>query len=122
MLALVCILLTPYFKDSLTIYVEQPNRVFLKQEYSKTNYPKKIVIHSDSFLPKTYAGSEISAYETIRYLRARGHSVSVVVNQWYYAEFDGFPIYKFDTEHTNTIVKDVILYFFKEQKKQVCFR
>jgi glycosyltransferase involved in cell wall biosynthesis len=115
--AIVCILITPFFKDSLTIYVEQPNRVFLKQEYSKTNYPKNIVIHSDSFLPKTYAGSEISAYETIRYLRARGHSVSVVVNQWYYTEFDGFPIYKFDTEHTNTIVKDCDLVFFQGTKE-----
>ena len=112
-LALVCILLTPYFKDTLNVYVEQPSRVFLKQEYAKTSNPKKIVIHSDSFLPKTYAGSEVSAYETIRYLRSRGHSISVMVNQYYYSEFDGFPIYKMDKNDEYNIVKNCDFIFFQ---------
>ena len=105
-LALICILLTPYFKETLNIYVEQPNRVYLKEEYAKTPYPKKIVLHSRTFLPATYAGSEISAYETIKYLRNRGHSVSIMVNEYKYTEFDGFPIYEMDMNDKHNIVKD----------------
>jgi glycosyltransferase involved in cell wall biosynthesis len=116
-LALVCILLTPYFKDSLNVYVEQPNRVFLKQEYAKTTYPKKIVLHSRTFLPATYAGSEISAYETIKYLRNRGHSISIMVNEYKYTEFDGFPIYEIDMDDKYNIVKECDVIFFQSTDK-----
>ena len=116
-LALICILLTPYFKETLNIYVEQPNRVYLKEEYAKTPYPKKIVLHSRTFLPATYAGSEISAYETIKYLRNRGHSVSIIVNEYKYTEFDGFPIYDMDMNDKHNIVKDCDVIFFQSTDK-----
>jgi glycosyltransferase involved in cell wall biosynthesis len=116
-LALLCILLTPYFKETLNIYVEQPNRVYLKEEYAKTPYPKKIVLHSRTFLPATYAGSEISAYETIKYLRNRGHSVSIMVNEYKYTEFDGFPIYEMDMNDKHNIVKDCDVIFFQSTDK-----
>jgi hypothetical protein len=57
---------------------------------------KSIVFMSDSFLPITFAGSELSAYETLKYLRSRGHTITILVQTWKVPEYDGFKIYKYD--------------------------
>jgi len=119
-LAVVCILVTPFFKDTLKIVYEKPNQVTITNTTVITEHPKKIILHNDSFLPKTVAGSEVSAYETIKYLRSRGHSVKVYVNQYYYDQYDGFPIYELK-KNNPACEKDIAecdLIFFQGTKKR----
>jgi len=95
LLALACILISPYYKNSLPrreikdIIIKESNTI-------KTKNTKSIVLLSDSFLPTTFAGSELSAYETICYLRERGHNICIFVNEWKVSEYNGFKIYKYD--------------------------
>jgi glycosyltransferase involved in cell wall biosynthesis len=62
----------------------------------KVSNPKTIVFLSDSFIPTTFAGSEISAYETLKYLQARGHTIIIFVKVWKVSEYNGLKIYKYD--------------------------
>jgi glycosyltransferase involved in cell wall biosynthesis len=123
--ACICILLNPLFK-------EQINNTRLSSDYQlvksknpisnitnseviiKTNHPKKIILMSDSFLPITFAGSELSGYETIKYLRKRGHDISIYVKTHKVESYDSFPIYKYDplseTCKNAIINSDIILY------------
>jgi glycosyltransferase involved in cell wall biosynthesis len=107
MLALVCILISPFYKTE----IKRPERneiIFVDKEVSiESESPKTIVLMSDSFLPTTFAGSELSAYETIKYLRARGHNVIIFIIGWKVPEYDGFKIYKYD--QTNDFCKKSIL-------------
>lgn len=96
-LAIVCILISPYYKTSVvhrndTVIQRLHNPVTVKSANTKS-----IVFLSDSFLPTTFAGSELSGYETIKYLRARGHTITIFVKNWKVSEYDGFKIYKYDT-------------------------
>jgi len=106
-LATLCIMISPLYKGLTNTYL--PNKLGKSEklqkpmihyvdtkETVKTTNPKKISLLTDSFLPVTYAGSEISVYETIKYLRMRGHTINVFVNRHKVNEFDGFPIYKLD--------------------------
>ena len=116
--ATICILLSPFFKETRYIRKEVSSEVVTiyerKNTTIKTNFPKKIVLLSDSFLPTTFAGSELSAFETIRYLRDRGHTVSILVKSHEVDTYDRFPIYKYDPNDKNcvdTIVNaDIALY------------
>jgi glycosyltransferase involved in cell wall biosynthesis len=114
--ALVCIILTPLYKDQQFTFKEpRPTPVLLKQEVVlKTSNPKNVILMCDSFLPITFAGSELSAYETIKYLRSRGHNVSVYVKTHKVDQYDKFPIYKYDpndAECRETIINtDVVLF------------
>ena len=97
-IAVICIILTPFYSMN-----EYPKKEILLEENNipessmvQANSSKTIILLSDSFLPTTFAGSEISAYETIKYLRSRGHKILIMVNNWKVGEYDGFKIYKYD--------------------------
>lgn len=99
-LALACILISPYYKNTVKrIELPKPVNSIVIQSVSQSvqcDSPKQIVLLSDSFLPVTVAGSELSAYESIRYLRDRGHNITIFVKEWKVEEYDKFKIYKYD--------------------------
>jgi glycosyltransferase involved in cell wall biosynthesis len=97
MLALVCIIISPLYKTQ-RLYLENPKSLVIEETkiIAKTTNSKSIILLSDSFLPTTFAGSELSAFETIRYLRNRGHTITIYVKEWEVSEYDGFKIYKYD--------------------------
>jgi len=107
-IALLCLVVSPYYKK-----IEMRpsrDRIILSGIYQpetvKTDNPKSIILMCDSFLPTTFAGSELSAYETIKYLRERGHDIRIFVNQWEVAEYDGFKIYRHDI-HDPYCIKEI---------------
>ena len=114
----ICIILSPLFKDSqLPILYKQPqfsSNVIKTYEISKATQPKSIVLLVSDFLPDTFAGSEISAYETIKYLRDRGHSITVISTRTTVSSYNKFPIYKFDKadKHILSTIKhaDIVLF------------
>jgi glycosyltransferase involved in cell wall biosynthesis len=116
--ATICILLSPFFKETIYIREEVSSEVVTTYERKnttiKTKFPKKIILLSDSFLPITFAGSELSGYETIKYLRERGHNVSIYVKTHKVESYDSFPIYKYDplnqTCKAEIINADIVLY------------
>jgi glycosyltransferase involved in cell wall biosynthesis len=119
--ATICIILSPFFKEKINNTRNIPNEVIRYDtvKYNnkltiKTDNPKKIILLTDSFLPTTYAGSELSAYETIKYLRERGHYVCIYVKTHKVDTFDSFPIHKYDPSSAsckNEIINaDIILY------------
>jgi len=77
---------------------KEPIHIQESTKITETKSPKTIVLLSDSFLPTTFAGSELSAYETIKYLRERGHIIKIFVKDHEVSEYDGFPIYKYDNK------------------------
>jgi glycosyltransferase involved in cell wall biosynthesis len=119
--ATICILLSPLFKEKINNIQNMPNDV-MKQEVVKynskltikTNNPKKIILLSDSFLPITFAGSELSGYETIKYLRERGHDICIYVKTHKVESYDSFPIHKYDplseSCKSEIINADIVLY------------
>jgi hypothetical protein len=121
--ATICIILSPFFKVKNNIRklsnkstFEENNEMIFKSrsKYIQTNNPKKIILLSDSFLPITFAGSELSGYETIKYLRERGHEISIYVKTHKVESYDSFPIYKYDPMSEKCIQEivnaDIILY------------
>lgn len=118
--ATICILLSPFFKETnyikkeVTSEIIEYEEILRKNVTIKTKFPKNIILMSDSFLPTTFAGSELSAYETIKYLRARGHNISIYVKSHKVKSYDSFPIYKYDPLSktcTDAIINvDLILY------------
>ncbi len=121
-IALACIILTPFYSAS-----EQPEKRIIKIEEPKipestmaqANSSKSIILLSDNFLPTTFAGSEISAYETIKYLRSRGHMISIYVNNWKVSEYDGFNIFKYNISDSfcKTQIKNADIIFFQMHDK-----
>jgi glycosyltransferase involved in cell wall biosynthesis len=115
-IATICILLNPLFQEETR--VPKPNYEakyqLLKSGTIKTNKPKTIILLCDSFLPTTFAGSELSAFETIRYLRDRGHKICISVKTHEVDTYDNFPIYKYDpldeTCKARIINADIALY------------
>lgn len=99
-IATICILLNPLFQEEIRVPKPnyQPKYELLKSGTIKTKKPKTIILLCDSFLPITFAGSELSAFETIRYLRDRGHNISIYVKTHKVESYDSFPIYKCDPE------------------------
>jgi hypothetical protein len=109
-LALLCLVVSPYYKKNNIKPLRQSNVVnygVYQPETVKTDNPKFIILMCDSFLPTTFAGSELSAYETIKYLRARGHHIKVYVNEWQVPEYDGFKIFRYDA-HDPHCIKELI--------------
>jgi len=101
LIAIVCIILTPFYQGHHDTSGKIEKSITVKEQILESKMaqavsPKTIILLTDSFLPTTFAGSELSAYETIKYLRSRGHIVSVFVNTWKVSEYDGFKIYKYD--------------------------
>lgn len=100
LLAILCIMISPFYKESAQHYSIEAKATPLERTSAvvQTDYPKKIVFLSDTFLPKTFAGSELSGYETIKYLRSRGHTIILFLKTVVVDEYDGFPIYKFNPD------------------------
>ena len=124
-LATICIILTPLFKDSK--YFKRLNSPYINSEEPKiptitqavtikADNTKTIVLLTDQFLPTTFAGSEISAYETIKYMRLRGHKIIIYVANYKVSSYDDFPIYKYDVHNQlckdRIIHSDIVLYQF----------
>lgn len=98
-LAVACIIISPYYKNIIHSQIRKPNQTLEIKEVRtqvKASNTKSIVLLSDSFLPTTFAGSELSAFETIKYLRDRGHRVSIFVKKLEVSEYHGFKIHKYD--------------------------
>lgn len=127
--AVICIMISPFFKESKLQILkntvnDKPDQGpppllktnFLTQKNAtiKTDQSKKIVLLGDTFLPGSFAGSEISAYETIKYLRDRGHSISVFIDKPAAKEYDGFKLYKYNENDPfckeQLIAADIVLY------------
>jgi len=111
-LALACIIISPYYKTP--VYKRKPFVIQEVKKIAQAESPKSIVLLSDSFLPTTFAGSELSAYETILYMRERGHNVKIFVKEWEVSEFDGFKVYKYDTKDSfckQEIVNSDLVFF-----------
>ena len=113
------ILLAPLYKESRLSNHKRPDPAVKTTALSihstvKTDSPRTIILLSDSFLPVTIAGSELSGYETIKYLRSRGHKISIYVKTHKVDSFDNFPIFKYDKEDescVNAILDaDIVLY------------
>jgi len=81
--------------------------------------PKNIVFLSDSFLPKTFTGTELSGYETIKYLRNRGHAIKIFLKEHVVKEFDKFPIYKYDPSDRFCVTQikeaDIVLFQMEDE-------
>ena len=118
-LAIVCIAISPLYRQTGMVRavnaIEQNTEIIPMKHIAQTKNPKTIVLLSDSFLPVTFAGSELSAYETIKYLRSRGHNITIFVKTWKVPEYDGFKIYPFDTsdEFCRTSILDADAVFFQ---------
>ena len=96
-IALACIIISPFYKGPvIDIQHKAIAKISEKKVVVKAKNSKSIILLSDSFLPTTIAGSELSAFETIRYLRKRGHNITIYVNEEEVEEYDGFKIYKYD--------------------------
>lgn len=96
--AVLCIALSPFYKRSPINQKPRIRAIEYKKldESIKNDNPKTIVLLTDSFLPTIFAGSEISAFETIKYMRSRGHNISIFVKTFEVSEYEGFNIYKYD--------------------------
>lgn len=118
LLAVVCLIISPLYKQTRLIEkpftIKKKNVELYKYDTINSGTSKSIVFLSDTFLPKTFAGSELSGYETLKYLRTRGHTATLFLKTVVVDEYDGFPIYKFNTEDPycqNTILNADIVFF-----------
>ncbi len=95
---IICLAISPLYKQARVSQSPRMKSIEYKtiNETIETYHKKDIVFMSDSFLPMTFAGSELTGYETIKYLRARGHTITVFVKEWKVPEYDGFNIHKYD--------------------------
>ena len=127
LLAIICIMIAPFYKRSINIHhSKQLSPVIHSIEKDeivsrKSSNPKTLVFLSDSFLPTTFAGSELSGYETIQYLRSRGHNIIIFVKTWKVSEYNGFPIYKYDINNpfckSALETSDIILFQMGDETK-----
>lgn len=117
LLAIACIAISPFYKTPVRQLQPKRDIVIIEETRAttvKAVNTKSIVLLSDSFLPTTVAGSELSAYETIKYLRDRGHQISIFVKEWEVPQYDGFKIYKYDLQDSfckETIVNCDLVFF-----------
>jgi len=101
-IATLCIILAPFYKESLP-YNNIKNEIAALnntnseiQTQSELKNTKTIVFLSDFFLPGTFAGSELAAYETMKYLRKYGYTFILFITHPKAEEYDGFKMYKYD--------------------------
>jgi len=112
----ICIILAPLYKQ--TPVYQQPRLKAIdyktKSQSIKSENPKNIVLLTEKFLPTTFAGSELTAYETIKYMRNRGHNVIIFLKTYEVDEYDGFKIYKYDETDdfckSSIVNSDVVFY------------
>jgi glycosyltransferase involved in cell wall biosynthesis len=118
--AIICIIISPFYNDKMT-KIEYPIKntavttYINTSETIKVSNPKTIVFLSDSFIPTTFAGSEISAYETLKYFQARGHTIIIFVKIWKVSEYNGLKIHKYDetTSFYKNHIKNCDVVFFQ---------
>lgn len=94
-----CIALVPFFKQSihreLQPKAETPQQaIIIQSDVAKTDRPKTVVLIRNSFPPKTFAGSELSDYEAMKYLQRRGHDIKIFLRTWSTDNYDGLPLRK----------------------------
>lgn len=119
LLAIVCIIISPLYHTAHSPYLVNTNAntpvTTIVKATEQTDSPKTIVFLSDTFLPKTFAGSELSGYETLKFLRSRGHTCSLFIKDVVVNEYDGFPIHQFNLEdrYCLTQIQDADIVFFQ---------
>jgi len=135
-LALVCIILAPFYKENRSIkYPNDNNHAIVPhtiqnnaqgyiQAPQKTKNPKTIVFLSDAFLPGTFAGSELSGYETMKYLRECGHKFILFIENPKAEEYDGFKLHKYDlnNEFCKRTLLNADIVFFQMKDDPVKFK
>ena len=120
LLAVLCICISPFYKEANIVKPQVKPQVKLQDitvtpSITQTEYPKTIVFLSDTFLPKTFAGSELSGYETLKFLRDKGHTCKLFLKEVVVNEYNGFPIYKFDLKDRfcKTQIQEADIVFFQ---------
>jgi dsDNA-binding SOS-regulon protein len=119
----VCLALSPLYKQ--TQVYQQPRVKVIEyknlNESINSDNPKKIVLLIERFLPTVFAGSEISAYETIKYMRKRGHEIIVFVDKFEVDEYDKFKIYKYDENDVfcKTSIENADVVFYQMGDKAI---
>ena len=97
LLAVVCIIISPFYKEVAIKPINPiPTSYTIVEKSGLTESPKTIVFLSDTFLPKTFAGSELSGYETLKFLRSKGHTCTLFLKDVVVNEYNGFPIHQFN--------------------------
>lgn len=114
LIAVLCIMISPFYNNTYTAVKPTVATVPIVSQPSVKN-TKTIVFLSDTFLPKTFAGSELSGYETLKFLRSRGHTCSIFLKEVIVNKYDGFPIYQFDLEDRfcTTQIQEADIVFFQ---------
>lgn len=111
-LAVLCIVISPFYVEAKRIKNTTSTVV---PSYIQSDNRKTIVFLSDTFLPKTFAGSELSGYETLKFLRNKGHTCIIFLKDVVVNEYDGFPIYQFNLNDRfcTTQIQDADIVFFQ---------
>ena len=117
LLAVLCIFISPFYKEAPFIQTQIDRASEVVHDISnkqKQGSSKTIVFLSDTFLPQTFAGSEMSGYETLKFLRNKGHTCTIFLKEVAVNEYDGFPIYQIDINNRFCLTKiqdaDVVLF------------
>jgi len=128
LIGVLCIMVSPLFKETREIEKPKPVEIHEMQilkrgDTIKAENSKNIVFMSDSFLPKTFAGSELSAYETLKYMKRRGHNINIFIKDFTVNEYDGFPIHKFDSHdrYCITTIQNADIVFMQMSNKSEYF-
>ena len=108
-IAILCLMISPLYKEYKPPVIITPAAAAKKPEDTETSdlfagknatipasKTKRVVFMCDTFLPGSFAGSEISAYETAKYLRDRGHIVDIIVDKPKAAEYNGLKLHKYN--------------------------
>jgi len=117
--AVICIILAPLYKNNTNLHKLVTHRqVIVAKESLPAENKKTIVLLSDTFLPGSFAGSELSAYETMKYMRSRGHECTAFIKHPKASEYDGFKVYQYDTNNefckSQLLNADVIFFQMKD--------
>lgn len=129
LIGVLCIMVSPLFKEIREIEKPKPVethkiQILKRGDTIKAANSKNIVFLSDSFLPKTFAGSELSAYETLKYMRMRGHNINIFIKDFSVNEYDGFHIHKFDLQdrYCITSIQNADVVFMQTSNKSEYFK
>jgi glycosyltransferase involved in cell wall biosynthesis len=131
-IAIVCLIISPFYKEyrppAITRAVinakkledtEPPDLFAGKNATVAASKTKRVVFMCDTFLPGSFAGSEISAYETAKYLRDRGHTVDIIVDKPKAAEYNGLKLHKYNPTNDECLAliqnSDAILFQMEDK-------
>ena len=131
-IAILCLIISPFYKDYRPPVItgsaatskkpqetEPPDLFAGKNATVTASKTKRVVFMCDTFLPGSFAGSEISAYETAKYLRDRGHNVDIIVDKPKATEYNGLKLHKYnptDDECVELIKNSDAILFQMEDK------